>query len=239
VEAVSDPRVRTSIATLGLVSLALLAAGCWLVVAAQAAPPVRSAPPVPGRTLLPVDEAAALPDFFSFRARLLQVVARRDAAALLEIVDPDIKNGFGGDDGKDAFEREWRPSSGDSKVWETLAAVLALGGRRSGEDGFTAPYVFAAWPDGVDGFEHVAVIGDRVRIRRAARDDAAEIGVVSFAVLKRGRDDQAPEAWTPVIATNGQAGYISSQYVRSPIDYRAFFTKKGGRWRMVMLLAGD
>lgn len=220
------------------VSLALLAAGCWMAIAAQPAAPATPAPAARSRTLLPVDEAAALPEFFTFRAWLLQVVARRDTAALLEIVDPDIKNGFGGDDGKVAFEREWRPSSAGSKVWETLAAVLALGGRRSGEDGFIAPYVFAVWPDGVDGFEHVAVIGDRVRVRRAPRADAAVLAVVSFTVLKR-RDDQAPEAWTPVIAPDGRAGYISSQHVRSPIDYRAFFTKKDGRWRMVMLLAGD
>jgi hypothetical protein len=221
------------------VSLVLLAAGYWLVVAAQPAPPVAPALPDSSRTLLPVDEAAALPDFFSFRASLLQVIARRDAAALLGIVDPDIKNGFGDDNGKTAFERQWQPSTPDSPLWETLAAVLALGGRRSGADGFIAPYVFAAWPDGVDGFEHVAVIGDRVHVRRSASADAAEVAVVSFAVLKRGRDDQAPEAWTPVIAPDGQAGYISSQYVRSPIDYRAFFTRKDGRWRMVMLLAGD
>lgn len=220
------------------VSLVLLAAGCWLVIAAQSASPETPALPVSSRALLPVDEAAALPDFFSFRARLLQIIARRDAAALLAIVDPDIKNGFGGDDGKAAFERQWQPASADSAVWETLATVLGLGGRRSGADGFIAPYVFAAWPD-LDGFEHVAVIGDRVRVRRSASADATEIAVASFAVLKRGRDDQAPEAWTPVIAPDGQAGYISSQYVRSPIDYRAFFTRKGGRWWMVMLLAGD
>jgi hypothetical protein len=220
------------------VTLVLVAAG-WLVAAAQPAPPVTPAPAAYGRTLMPVDEAAALPDFFSFRARLLQVIARRDAAALLEIVDPAIKNGFGGDDGKAAFEREWRPSSADSGVWETLAVVLALGGKRSGHDGFTAPYVFAAWPDGVDGFEHVAVIGDDVRVRRAPRADAAEIARVSFDVLRRGRDDSAPDGWTPVIAADGQAGYISSQYVRSPIDYRAFFSKQGGRWWLVMLLAGD
>lgn len=165
------------------VSLALLAAGCWMAIAAQPAAPATPAPAARSRTLLPVDEAAALPEFFTFRAWRLQVVARRDTAALLEIVDPDINNGFGGDDGKVAFEREWRPSSAGSTVWETLAAV-------------------------------------------------------SFTVLKR-RDDQAPEAWTPVIAPDGRAGYISSQHVRSPIDYRAFFTKKDGRWRMVMLLAGD
>ena len=220
-------------ATTGLVNLAPLVTA-WLLVAAQAAPPATSA-----LTLKPVDEAAAMPDFFSFRARLLQVIARRDAAALLAIVDPDIKNGFGGDDGKAAFEQQWQPSSAGSTVWETLATVLALGGTRSGEDGFIAPYVFAAWPDGVDGFEHVAVIGDAVRVRRAPRPDAAEIAQVSFTVLKRARDDQSPEEWTPVIAPDGQAGYISSQYVRSPIDHRAFFTKKGGSWRMVMLLAGD
>jgi hypothetical protein len=217
-------------------SLASLLVAGWLVAASQ--PAQRREPPA-GRTLMPVDEAATLPGFFTFRAQLLRTVARRDAGELLAIVDPDIKNGFGGDDGKAAFERQWRPSSAESEVWATLATVLALGGKRSGEDGFIAPYVFAAWPDGVDGFEHVAVVGERVRVRQAPRADAAELAQVSFSVLRRGQADNAPEDWTPVILADRRTGYVSSRYVRSPIDYRAFFSKKGGRWWMVMLLAGD
>jgi hypothetical protein len=214
----------------------ILLAGCLM--AAAPAVEARQAP-AQARKLLPVDEASALPDFFSFRAHLMAAVARRDVSTLMAIVDPNIKNGFGGDDGKTAFERSWQPSSPDSKVWDVLATILALGGSRSGEDSFVAPYISSAWPNDVDGFEHVAVIGERVRVRRAPAVDAPEVAQVSFEVLARARDDSAPEDWTPVTLGDGRRGYIRSRYVRSPIDYRAYFVKKDGRWSMVMLLAGD
>lgn len=219
-----------------LITLAVILAGCLMT-----SPVVVATQPVARRpiALMPRDEAALLPGFFSFRAQLIAAIARRDAAALMAVVDSDIKNGFGGDDGKAAFEREWKPSAPDSRVWEVLATVLALGGSRAGDEGFIAPYIHSSWPNGVDGFEHVAVIGERVRVRRAPSADAEEIAHVSFEVLARGKDDKAPEDWTSVTLSNGQSGYISSRFVRSPIDYRAFFSRKEGRWWMVMLLAGD
>jgi hypothetical protein len=216
--------------------LALMMAG-WMTMAPQGAQATVAAG-APKR-LLPVDDAASSPDFFSFRAHLLSAIVRKDVAVLLAVVDPNIKNGFGGDDGKAAFEREWRPAAADSTVWEVLATILALGGRGSGEDTFIAPYVSAVWPADVDGFEHVAVIGDRVRVRGAPAPDAEELALVSFEVLARARDDKTPEDWTAVTLRDGRRGYVQSRYVRSPIDYRAYFTKKDGRWWMVMLLAGD
>jgi hypothetical protein len=42
-----------------------------------------------------------------------------------------------------------------------------------------------------------------------------------------------------VTLADGRSGYIHSRFVRSPVDYRAYFARKDGRWRMVMLLAGD
>ena len=62
---------------------------------------------------------------------------------------------------------------------------------------------------------------------------------MSFEVLARARGDTAPEDWTAVALRDGRRGYVHSRYVRSPIDYRAYFRKKDGRWWMVMLLAGD
>lgn len=38
---------------------------------------------------------------------------------------------------------------------------------------------------------------------------------------------------------DGRKGYIASRYVRSPVDYRAFLTREGGRWRMTLFVAGD
>src|SRR5688572_20039971 len=81
------------------------------------------------RPLLPVDEAATRPDFFSFRARLQQAIANRDAPAVLAIVDRHIKNSFGDDSGIDAFREMWKPHQPDSELWNALGTVLSLGGR--------------------------------------------------------------------------------------------------------------
>jgi hypothetical protein len=192
------------------------------------------------RRLLPVDEGASQPDFFTFRAQLLMAVARHDATALMAVVHPDIKCDFGGGEGRAFFEEHWRPAAPDSQIWAELAAVLALGGTFSGADTFIAPYVFSRWPQAVDSFEHVAVVGDRVRIRAAPRSEAEPAGVSSFEILPLARQSSlAPDDWTAVTLTGGKVGYIASRFVRSPIGYRAFFSKQDGHWQMLMFIAGD
>jgi hypothetical protein len=192
------------------------------------------------RRLLPVDQAATQPDFFTFRAQLLTAVARHDAAALMVVVHPNIKCDFGGGEGKAFFEEYWKPSAAGSQVWVELAAVLALGGTFSTSDTFVAPYVFSRWPQGVDGFEHVAVVGDRVRIRTAPRPDAEAAAVSSFEILPLAQQSgDTPEEWTAVALAGKKIGYVASRFVRSPIDYRAYFAREDGRWQMLMFIAGD
>lgn len=67
---------------------------------------VAAAPP----SLTPMDEGPSNPAFFSFRAQLLHAVVARDVEALLAVVDPHIKNSFGGNDGMDEFFSRWPPS---------------------------------------------------------------------------------------------------------------------------------
>jgi hypothetical protein len=215
----------------------LVRIGCAVMLALLAARAGRAAQEAP--TLAPVDEAASRPDFFTFRARLVATIARHDAAALMAVVHRDIKWSFGGGEGKASFEEHWRPSARDSRLWETLATVLALGGSFQSPEVFMAPYTFSRWPGHFDSFEHVAVIGDRVRIRRAPDADAQVIGSSSFGILPLARPSADPgESWTAV-RIGGETGFIASRLVRSPIDYRAAFTKQDGGWLMTLLVAGD
>jgi hypothetical protein len=188
--------------------------------------------------LVPVDEAAQRPEFFSFRARLASAVARRDAAAVLDAVDEQVKTGFGGDDGRAAFERQWEPRRADSRLWEVLGAVLALGGSFTAEDRFSAPYVYSRWPEDLDAFTHVAVTGSEVRLRGAPRAGAPVVGGASFALL----DLTGPatgDGWFPVRTADGRAAYVSAAYARSPLDYRAIFERRDGAWRLVAFVSGD
>jgi hypothetical protein len=193
----------------------------------------------PVARLLPVDEAATRPDFFSFRAQLQEAVARHDVDAVMAVVHPDIKASFGGDEGIDAFRRLWRPDEPDSKLWGTMGAVLALGGTFQGEQTFVAPYTFSRWPDRFDAFEHVVLTAADVRIREAPRADAAVVTTMSFAILPVARPVQESEEWTAVQLDNKRVGHVASRLARSPIDYRAMFTLSQGRWRLTLFLAGD
>jgi hypothetical protein len=192
--------------------------------------------------ILPVDEAASHPDFFSFRAQLQRAIARHDTDAVMAVVDPDIKVSFGPGNGRDVFRRLWGLGAADaeSALWSELGAVLALGGEFQTPDTFVAPYTFSRWPASIDAFEHVALVGADVRLRSEPRPDATVLTSLSFAILPVARTGSVlPDGWTAVDAGAGRVGYIASPLVRSPIDYRAHFALRGGQWRLVMFLAGD
>src|SRR5690242_9805219 len=130
--------------------------------------------------LLPVDQAATQPDFFTFRARLQAAIARRDEAGVLAAADTGIRTSFGDDDGIATLRAKLRDPQG--AVWADLAAALALGGTFQSPDSFVAPYVFAAWPVGFDSFECGAVIGDRVRVRASTQPGSAVMATVSYEI---------------------------------------------------------
>jgi hypothetical protein len=134
----------------------------------------------------------------------------------------------------------WKPEEPASDLWGTLGIVLALGGSFQRPDTFVAPYVFSRWPERFDSFEHVALVAADVRIREAARADAAVLTTRSFAILPVARPATPDsEGWTAVQLDGKRVGYVASRFARSPIDYRAIFTRSDGRWQLTMFLAGD
>lgn len=189
--------------------------------------------------VLPVDEAAEDPGLFAFRAQVQRAVAERDTAALLAIVDPDIKLSFGDDYGVARFrEMLADPEAG---TWAELGTVLALGGRFYDDSTFAAPYTFTDAPDKVDPFEALIAIGDSVPVHAGPSDDAEMVATLSFDVVRReweGRDP-LPDGWTAVRLADGTLAYVRSRWVRSPIDHRAIFSRQGGRWWMTIFIAGD
>ena len=192
------------------------------------------------RTCQPFDEAVRRPDFFTFRAQLQTAVARRDAKAVLAIVDPKIRFSFGPDGGIDMFVRKWRIDEVDSELWSELGEVLALGGRfEGGVDTFVAPYTFKCE---AEGFEELIVVGSKVRARAKPSAEAAIVGTLSFSIVgvpKTQAGQGTGDAWKEVVLGDGRRAFIASRYIRSPIDYRAYFVNTGGRWLMSAFVAGD
>jgi hypothetical protein len=101
-------------------------------------------------TLDPRDDANA--SFKEFRERTLAALARRDTSYLYSIVAPEIRTSFGDGGGLGDFKQAWKTSDPTSAVWATLSRVLQMGGKHESDSMFTAPYVFAFWPDSIDAF---------------------------------------------------------------------------------------
>ncbi len=190
-------------------------------------------------TLEPVDEAARRPDFLEFRRRLQDAVSRRDESAVLAVVHPNVRVSFGDGNGVEAFKKE-HLANRDSNFWEEFAAILRLGGRFRMEDAFDAPYTFSVWPADLDSFECLAVVGTRVRVRAAPGLNARILTTLDFAIVRAlPPDGAATPGWRRGQLADGRIGYMSSQFVRSPIDHRALFQFQDGRWRLMAYVAGD
>lgn len=191
------------------------------------------------QTLMPVDDAAKNPDFLKFRNQLKTIIANKDAKALLAIVDKNIHMSYGDNNGIAEFKKEWKLDKPNSPLWKELNTVLSMGGQFDSQGEFMAPYVFSAWPENADGFENIAVVGKDVRIRSAPNLSAAVVAKSTYEILPVDAARNTLNDWAAVKLKNGKTGYIARQYARSPVDYRAFFSKKAGKWTLITFVAGD
>lgn len=194
----------------------------------------------------PQDDAADDPAFVAFRTKLIAAAERKDVTYLLSIIDPKIKNGFGGQDGIANFKREWKITSKNSKFWKEFLAAIKNGGKfENGGKSFMAPYTFTNWPDDVDGFEYHVIFGNNVNLREQPDMKAKVVGHLSYNIVeiqpetvpKSGKSEHP--GWYLIKTLGGIEGYVKQDFVRSHIDYRAGFDKIRGSWKLTFFLAGD
>lgn len=199
------------------------------------------------RFVRPADDAGADSTFLAFRTKLIAAAKRRDANAILAIVDPRIKNGFGGNDGITNFKKHWKINNKNSDFWAEFLKVIMNGGGFSKEGRtklFVAPYTFSDWPEDLDGFDHHAIFGNNVNLREKPSTDSRVIGQLSFNVVRVDGDASVVDTkgkytWVKVTTLGGKTGFVNAEFIRSPIDFRAGFEKKRGAWKMTFFLAGD
>jgi hypothetical protein len=127
----------------------------------------------------------------------------------------------------------------DEDFWKEFGTILRLGGRFRTNDAFDAPYVFSAWPENLDSFECLAIVGTRVRLRESPRQDARIVTHLDFAIVRHTPGEVETPGWRGVQLADGRAGYVSSQYARSPVERRALFQFHNCRWWLMAYVAGD
>ena len=203
------------------------------------------------RFVLPVDEAKNDSSFFSFRTKLLQAAKNKDAKYILSIVDPNIRNTFGDDDGIRYFNKFWKIDKSNSEFWKEFLIVVKHGGTFDKESDtknkqFCAPYTFTSFPEDLDAFDYSAIFGKNINLRNKPEQDAPIVANLSYNIVKvdyensiESKNKESSYLWLKVETFGGKKGFVKSEYVRSPIDYRACFQKIKGKWKMTVFIAGD
>jgi hypothetical protein len=199
-----------------------------------------------------VDEAGKDKSFSVFRDELLDALRKRDTKFVLSIIDPQISNDFGGGNGVADFKQKWKINNRNSPFWDEMLTVLMNGGAFMDEkkQSFGAPYLYTEFhkqlPENIDGFEHAAIFGKNVKLYKQPRANSSVVATLSYNVVKPDYDrsvkDKSKEFefhWVKVETLGGKKGFVRGEFVRSPIDYRAVFEKKNGKWKMTAFIAGD
>lgn len=242
-------RLASRPAVLALAFAALTALACGRA-DAPPPPPVEyvdttaNAPGAPAVQVLtfgksgPVEQAGYQPEFLAFRNEMMRVAQAHDTTALYAMLAPDIKASFGGDGGLDGFRRVWRPGAPDSELWDTLFDVLLHGGRFTNDETFTAPWTSFGLPDSLDAFTYLIVRGADVPVFAEPDSTGTPIASLGYDIVRRQQATE-PSGWQAIALSNGEAGYVTANQVRSPVDARAIFEKRNGKWWLVLFLAGD
>jgi len=204
------------------------------------------------RTSIPfVDEAAQNKDFLQFRTELLKAIDRKDVGFVLKHIDPEIHISFGEDCCIEGFIKSWelKKNPENSKLWKTLGDTLKLGGKFSNPEKtvFTAPYLWDNFPKQFDEFEYSAITAKDVAVHSKPDAKSQVVDKLSYEVVKQNYKENMPVEkinheeypWVEVVTYKGEKGYVFGKYIRSEVDFRAFFELKNGKWMMTIFIAGD
>ena len=188
-----------------------------------------------------VDEGPQDKSFLEFRRNLIGSIKKKNYTWVVNRIAPDITFSFGFDDGLNELKSYWEMEDNGQEMWmQELLEAVQLGGQfKSFEEGvrvFEAPYTWSAWPDELDAFEYVAVLGKEKPVYANADTGSKVVAKLSeSAVVSR----EWEEGFREVEYAPDKFGWMSEADVRSPIDYRARFTKIKGNWMLSIFVAGD
>ena len=201
--------------------------------------------PIVPKQVKPADEGPQDPSFAAYRKALLGAISRKDINAVTKLMDAHVKCDFGGGEGIAAFRKSWNVTSPDTYVWKALELVVANGGHFNSRTQFAAPYVYSAWPDDVDAFENVVITDPSAVLLEGQKPGSRIIRKLGFEIVEviegagKPQHETGEGDWSNVRTQDGLRGYVRAGQYRSPIDYRAIFEKRKGRWRMTVFIAGD
>ena len=190
-------------------------------------------------TLAPVDDAATDQEFFAFRRRLLESLAKGDSGIVLGVAGEEPRRRFRGtEEALRADLRELR------RLLELGGSFTTTRGQLVGRREFCAPYTYAAYPPFPRGLPERfragpppwVVVGKDVPVYRAASATSVRLRTLSYALVVAGGgihfDADGRDTWVRVDLDGGMEGWVQGGQIRSPEDYHACFAKVDGNWTL-------
>jgi hypothetical protein len=190
------------------------------------------------RRLPPVEQCSGDRGFVNFRNGLQDAVAKRNRAALLAMLAPDVLVSFGGDNGRDAFAKHW---SFDPKeygnIWGQLTTMLKLGCSNS-EHIRMIPSLSGQLNDSdADEAFEVRLVLPGAKLFKKPGERRTAAGVPAWALAKV--TNSGGDLWTGVKLPDGRQGFISDDDLYEPLGYRMLVEKRKGKWMITAFVAGD
>ena len=188
--------------------------------------------------LPPVDQCSRDASFKAFQSSLKQVVAKRDGAAFMKLVAPDVLVNFGGDSGRATFAKQWQPASAKSELWPQFDTILRLGCARV-DTARVMPSLAGQFDSDQDDdvFELSVVISPAAKLRKTSAKGSEAIATLAWDVVRPLANEGDEQ--TKVRLRDGREGWLLAKELRSPLDYRATIEKRKGKWMITAFVAGD
>ena len=119
----------------------------------------------------------------------------------------------------------------------TLFCAMALGCARTEDKGRVFPGLFEDMGDDADPFE-LLVVRPGAALHSSADKNASASTTRDWASTIQ-LESPAPDGWVKVQVIGGKTGWVETEYVISPLDYRLVSEYRDGRWQITAFIAGD
>jgi hypothetical protein len=188
----------------------------------------------------PRDQADRDDALAAFLQQMRGFTVNRNYRALEALMLPTFRVEFDFGKGPQAFHRKWSPESQSSPLWEILQRLLSMGGTFYSETLFALPYVYTRFPVDLDPLANVVALTDNVPLLDRPEAEAKQVGSLNFSIVPLA-EPLLPPVFIPssrfLAVKHPDAGqcFVASRDVYSPAAHRAFFERRGGKWRWISL----
>src|SRR5690625_2241274 len=195
--------------------------------------------------LPPTDETVQAPDLARFLDDLRKAVEERNVQFVQAALAEDVQLGFGPHE-DDVNVVTAALNDADSELWQRLESSVKFGGTftsRGERARFCVPYFYSAFPDHLDPLEHQVIVEPSIEALSVPNESGREIALPDFAIVRTDlgsaatTKDENGRLWARVYLKSGPA-YVPATAIRSPLDSRTCFEKRGSQWRVTAVVAG-